>query len=77
MSDEKDNVVELNKLGNLNQTLQKFAGKKFVLAYIREEDNTPCILPSEEIEIPDMVYLSEILKTIALSQLGIFSGEEE
>lgn len=77
--DEKEdaNVVELNKLGNLNQAIQKFAGKRFVLAYIREEDDTPVVIPSEEVQIPDMVYLAEILKTIALSQLGIFSGDDE
>lgn len=70
MSEEKDNVLsfggkqkeevtDVNKYGNLKQLVERITGKNYVLAYIREEDGVPCIVPSEEMTPMEMVYLSE------------------
>lgn len=90
MSDEKDNVislggqkqedesvVEFNKYGNLRQLVERITGKNYVLAYIREEDGVPCIVPSEEMTPMEMVYLGELMKQIAMSGVGFGELEDE
>jgi len=88
MSDEKDNVVhigaskteenvlEINKYENLKQLIERSVGSNYVFCYIREEDGAPCIVPSEKMGTMEMVYLGELMKTIALSSLGIEGLDE-
>lgn len=88
MSEEKDNVLsisgkqneevtDINKYGNLKQLVERITGKNYVLAYIREEDGVPCIVPSEEMTPMEMVYLGELMKQIAMSGVGFGELEDE
>lgn len=77
MSDEKDNVVKFGKSGdapkidNLISILENIIGsKEYVFCYFNEH-GTPCILPSEEIDPKDIVFLGELMKTLVMSSIGI------
>lgn len=59
---ESPEVTELNIFNNLKQTLERLAGKKYILAYIDEANGAPNIMPSEEISDIELVYLAEMIK---------------
>jgi uncharacterized protein YbaR (Trm112 family) len=55
---------------NINSILEQLVGKEYVIAYYNQ-DGIPSILPSEAIDIKDMVFLAELIKTAAISAMGI------
>jgi hypothetical protein len=64
---QEPEVAELNKFNNLKQTLERLAGKRYVLAYIEEESGAPNIVPSEEISDIELIYLAEMIKHVIFS----------
>jgi len=88
MSDEKDNVVGINgnianikdaeDLGDTVERVKRLItpilGDRFVLMYYSEE-NIPSIIPSENLNTEELVFLGECLKSIAMMSMGIFGIE--
>ena len=73
--DEKSNVISFGdkageKIENLVSILEQLAGKQYVIAYYNPE-GIPTIHPSENIEIRDLVFFGELLKTVAINSMGM------